>query len=109
MSNRSTTALSKEKKPASNTQSKTIDSLKDSKNGSVSVLSGNFISRFLMLNLTKIITEGNKKPYQFDMLFGLPKKFTYRGDYPKFEAYIEKYKDSYKNNFFGLLLGFHNP
>ena len=72
------------------------------------MLKGNFFSRLFFFNLEKVIIEGNKEPYQFDRLFGLPKKFTYRGDYPRFEAYVEKYKDAYKNDFFGLLLSYHN-
>lgn len=54
------------------------------------LIKGNFIQRWLFTYLTKMIKSGDKHPYQFEMLYKLDSRFTYDGDYPNFEAHLEK-------------------
>ena len=67
------------------------------------LLGGNPISKFFFFNFNKLITSGSSKPYQFDMLYGLDKSFTYEGSYNHFNEFVEANKEAYANNFLGLI------
>lgn len=77
-------------------------------NSEIGLHEGNPLSKFFFFNLGKITNAGVQKPYQFDMLFKMHDKFTYAGDYPPFQKYMDKYLPTHMNKFLRLVTGYHN-
>ena len=90
-------------KPAETEDSQKKDMLTMGDNFKYQLLGGNPISKFFFFNLNKLINSGSRKPYQFDMLYGIDKSYTYEGSYQRFNEFVEANKDAYANNFLGLI------
>lgn len=65
--------------------------------GTIAFDDDSFLSKILFFHLNKIIDAGNKKPYDFDMLYELDDELLY-ADYKGFEEFFNKNKKKYEKD-----------